>query len=163
MITLDFPRMPLSLMIDIGRHQGEGWTPATKIAERQQMSLSSVETMLAQLRRADLLAVYRGPGGGYRLAREPGEITVAQVVAAIPRHVGRWKDAHTRALGAEVWQAAEEAALRVLESTTLAALVGDVQPAKKTAAKAPEMPVRIRPTAPTSVFDLARQPIVERV
>lgn len=38
---------------------------------------------LAALVRAGLLAAQAGPGGGYRLAREPGEVTIHDVVMAI--------------------------------------------------------------------------------
>lgn len=43
----------------------------------------TVAALLKQLTRAGLVASTRGVGGGYSLARPPGEISVAQVISAI--------------------------------------------------------------------------------
>ena len=54
-----------------------------EIAARQQLSLAYLEQLFSKLRRAGLVHATRGPGGGYRLARRAGEISVAAVVAAV--------------------------------------------------------------------------------
>ena len=54
-----------------------------EIAGRQQLSLAYLEQLFAKLRRAGLVASARGPGGGYRLARAPDEIAIADIVAAV--------------------------------------------------------------------------------
>jgi Rrf2 family transcriptional regulator, iron-sulfur cluster assembly transcription factor len=53
------------------------------IAQRQQLSQSYLEQLFGKLRRADLVCSARGPGGGYRLARPPSEIAIADIVAAV--------------------------------------------------------------------------------
>jgi Rrf2 family iron-sulfur cluster assembly transcriptional regulator len=53
------------------------------IAGRQQLSQSYLEQLFGKLRRADLVCSARGPGGGYRLARPPSEIAIADIVAAV--------------------------------------------------------------------------------
>jgi Rrf2 family iron-sulfur cluster assembly transcriptional regulator len=53
------------------------------IAARQQLSQSYLEQLFGKLRRADLVSSARGPGGGYRLARSPSEIAIADIVAAV--------------------------------------------------------------------------------
>jgi Rrf2 family transcriptional regulator, iron-sulfur cluster assembly transcription factor len=53
------------------------------IACRQQLSQSHLEQLFAKLRRADLVCSARGPGGGYRLARPPSRIAIADIVAAV--------------------------------------------------------------------------------
>lgn len=53
------------------------------IAAAQQLSLAYLEQLFGRLRRAGLVASARGPGGGYRLARAPEAIAVAEVVAAV--------------------------------------------------------------------------------
>jgi Rrf2 family transcriptional regulator, iron-sulfur cluster assembly transcription factor len=53
------------------------------IAQRQQLSLSYLEQLFGKLRRADLVASARGPGGGYRLARPACEIAIGEIVAAV--------------------------------------------------------------------------------
>ena len=52
------------------------------IAERQSVSLPYLEQLFVKLRRAELVASVRGPGGGYRLARPATDIRVVDVLAA---------------------------------------------------------------------------------
>lgn len=54
-----------------------------EIASRQQLSQSYLEQLFGKLRRADLVCAARGPGGGYRLARQAGEIAISEIVAAV--------------------------------------------------------------------------------
>ena len=57
--------------------------PAREIAERQQIPLRFLEQQLGALSKAGLVESFRGAGGGCRIAREPSEITVAQIADAI--------------------------------------------------------------------------------
>lgn len=57
------------------------------IAERQAISLPYLEQLFVKLRRAELVASVRGPGGGYRLARAASEIRVADIMAAVDESV----------------------------------------------------------------------------
>lgn len=54
-----------------------------EIAAAQHLSLAYLEQLFGPLRRAGLVASARGPGGGYRLAKAPGEISIAQIVLAV--------------------------------------------------------------------------------
>lgn len=56
--------------------------PLSDIAERQKISLSYLEQLFAGLRRRNIVRSYRGPGGGYVLARSPDEITIADIMVA---------------------------------------------------------------------------------
>lgn len=56
--------------------------PLSEIAERQKISLSYLEQLFAGLRRRNIVRSYRGPGGGYVLAREPDDISIADIMAA---------------------------------------------------------------------------------
>jgi Rrf2 family iron-sulfur cluster assembly transcriptional regulator len=53
-----------------------------EIAAAQHLSVAYLEQLFARLRRAGLVASARGPGGGYRLARAPQDIPIAEVVEA---------------------------------------------------------------------------------
>ncbi len=53
------------------------------IAERQEISRPYLEQLFARLRRRGLVTSVRGPGGGYRLGRPAGEVSVAEVVLAV--------------------------------------------------------------------------------
>jgi Rrf2 family iron-sulfur cluster assembly transcriptional regulator len=65
-----------------------------EIAERQQISLSYLEQLFSRLRRRGLVVSARGPGGGYRLARDAAETNIAEVVLAVdePLRATRCKD-----------------------------------------------------------------------
>ncbi|WP_297772260.1 Rrf2 family transcriptional regulator [uncultured Roseovarius sp.] len=53
------------------------------VSRRQDISLPYLEQLFVKLRRADLVASVRGPGGGYRLTRPASEIRVADILAAV--------------------------------------------------------------------------------
>ena len=53
------------------------------IATRQEISLSYLEQLFARLRRKGLVQSARGPGGGYRLAREAALTSIADIVHAV--------------------------------------------------------------------------------
>ena len=71
-------------MIELAQRRDEGTlVPAREIAERQQIPLRFLEQQLGALSKAGLVESFRGAGGGCRLAREPADITVAQIADAI--------------------------------------------------------------------------------
>src|SRR5580765_6633258 len=57
--------------------------PARSIADRQHIPLRFLEQQLGTLHKAGLVESFRGAGGGCRLARDPAEIRMADVVDAI--------------------------------------------------------------------------------
>ncbi len=56
---------------------------AEALATAQNIPHKFLESVLADLRRADLVRSRRGPDGGYWLARPPAEISVADVIRAV--------------------------------------------------------------------------------
>jgi FeS assembly SUF system regulator len=56
---------------------------ATEIAKKVFLPQTTVSKILKILVAADLILSVRGSGGGYRLARVPSEITVADVITAL--------------------------------------------------------------------------------
>jgi Rrf2 family iron-sulfur cluster assembly transcriptional regulator len=80
-------RYAVTAMLDLAMHQGEGPIALADIARRQGISLSYLEQLFAKLRRRSLVRSVRGPGGGYNLARDAGEIHVAEVISAVDEHV----------------------------------------------------------------------------
>jgi Rrf2 family protein len=69
------------VMVDLGRHYGEGPLPLTEIAEHEGLPLAYLEQIIAELRGAGLVASRRGRKGGYALTRPPGEITMSTTLA----------------------------------------------------------------------------------
>jgi Rrf2 family transcriptional regulator, iron-sulfur cluster assembly transcription factor len=75
-----------------------------EIAASQMLSLAYLEQLFGPMRRADLVASARGPGGGYRLTRPASEITIAQVVEAVEDGIlpGRDEDVPRMARGSSL-------------------------------------------------------------
>ena len=90
-----------------------------EIAQAEDIPIRFLLNILTELRHARLVRSHRGSDGGYQLARNPSQITVADVVRAIgagPNGVDR--DARPGSLA--VWTDAREAVNEVLEAVTLA-------------------------------------------
>jgi Rrf2 family iron-sulfur cluster assembly transcriptional regulator len=80
-------RYAVTAMLDLAIHHGRGPIALADIAQRQGISLSYLEQLFSRLRRRSLVSSVRGPGGGYNLARDAGEIFVAEVIAAVDENV----------------------------------------------------------------------------
>ena len=65
----------MRLMVDLARHWGEGSVSLHTIAEGEDLPEAYLEQLVAALRKAGLVNGKRGAGGGYTLARAPGQIT----------------------------------------------------------------------------------------
>lgn len=80
-------RYAVTAMLDLAMHHGQGPITLSDIAQRQGISLSYLEQLFSRLRKQELVSSVRGPGGGYTLGRQAGEIFVAQVIAAVDENV----------------------------------------------------------------------------
>ncbi|WP_178862994.1 Fe-S cluster assembly transcription factor [Thiomicrorhabdus cannonii] len=76
-------RYAVTAMIDIALNQQHGPITLSLISERQGISLSYLEQLFAKLKKADLVASARGPGGGYRLSRPADEISISAIIHAV--------------------------------------------------------------------------------
>lgn len=73
-------RYALRFLLDVCQHQDEGDVSLKSVAERQGISKKYLEHVVALLGPTDILQVTRGYKGGYRLARDPSTVTVADVL-----------------------------------------------------------------------------------
>lgn len=78
-------RYALRAVVDIALHQGQAGYPVRRmdIGEREDFSQDYLEQLLVKLREAGLVQAVRGPGGGYRLAKSPENITVWDIVRTV--------------------------------------------------------------------------------
>lgn len=76
-------RYGLRALIDLAVYSGEEAVSIQSIARRQNISDRYLEQLMGKLRRAGLVVSIRGAGGGYRLARPSGEISVGEVLRAL--------------------------------------------------------------------------------
>jgi len=80
-------RYAVTAMLDLAVHATSGPITLADISRRQGISLSYLEQLFAKLRKSDLVASSRGPGGGYRLSRDADLIDVASIIGAVDEKV----------------------------------------------------------------------------
>ncbi len=80
-------RYAVTAMLDLAVHVEDGPITLADISHRQGISLSYLEQLFAKLRRNQLVASVRGPGGGYRLGRDSADICVAEIVDSVDENV----------------------------------------------------------------------------
>lgn len=76
-------RFAVTAMIDLAMRQHDGPVTLAGISDRQRISLSYLEQLFGKLRRSQLVSSVRGPGGGYRLTKALGDISVAEIIRAV--------------------------------------------------------------------------------
>ena len=84
-------------LLSLSLHRDAGPTSVRDIAERTGLPQPYLEQILLALKGAGLVRSKRGVGGGYVLAREPDEITLAQIVSAVdgPIRAGDFGEPHS--------------------------------------------------------------------
>ena len=70
-------------VFDLAYNGGARPVPLLEVGRRQSIPARYLEQIFQRLRRAGLVESKRGPGGGYRLARSPASIRIADVVRAV--------------------------------------------------------------------------------
>jgi len=100
----------------------------TELAGEQRIPGKFLESILGDLRRAGLLESQRGAAGGYRLARDPAQVSLADIIRAIdgplaavrgmPPEEAEYQGAATHMR--DVWVAVRASIRTVLENTTVA-------------------------------------------
>jgi Rrf2 family iron-sulfur cluster assembly transcriptional regulator len=86
-------RFAVTAMLDIAMHESSTRDTNAKpvtlagISERQSISLSYLEQLFSRLRRQGLVSSVRGPGGGYKLAKDFSNISVAEIINAVDEQI----------------------------------------------------------------------------
>ena len=73
----------LRALIELAGSDDRGPVSAEEIGRRQDIPHGFLQAILADLRRADLVLSQRGQSGGWRMARDAGAVTVADVIRAV--------------------------------------------------------------------------------
>ena len=76
-------RYAVTAVLDLAFHEGNGPVSLAEISQRQAISLSYLEQLFSRLRKNNVVASTRGPGGGYSLARPDDEISMAEIIRAV--------------------------------------------------------------------------------
>lgn len=121
----------LLAMVELAKHYGKGPLSLSEIAQAGDLPLAYLEQLFGGLRQAGLVEGTRGVKGGYRLTRDPGEITVGEVVRVLEGPIGPVEcvvegesaDCCSRSTSCatkELWLRVREGILEVLDNTSLA-------------------------------------------
>ncbi len=76
-------RFAVTAMVDLATRGGKGPVTLAGISERQKISLSYLEQLFGKLRKNNVVASVRGPGGGYCLARPANKIAIVDIITAV--------------------------------------------------------------------------------
>ena len=83
----------LKALLHLAGAWGEGLVKIHEIAESEEIPEKFLEGILVALKNARIVASERGPQGGYRLRRPPGEIVVAEVIRLLDGPLAPFGDA----------------------------------------------------------------------
>lgn len=123
----------ITSLVDLAIHQASGPVSLVTIAQRQNISLSTLEQIFGRLRQDGLVTSVRGPGGGYSLCRPANHIRMADIARlfdSAPTHVATMPNAITQ----ELWHNLTQHMFNLLDGVTLQSLV-DKTPLPKVALK----------------------------
>lgn len=123
----DYATVVMTCLLDAG----DGVLSAQSLAERARLEVPTVSKLLKQLAQAELVVSTRGINGGYRLARAPERISIADIVTAMEGPIGMTECSahaglcdHETHCGVRVnWQRINQAIAGALASVTLADMV----------------------------------------
>jgi Rrf2 family iron-sulfur cluster assembly transcriptional regulator len=76
-------RYAVTAMIDLALHAKVGHVRLSEIADRQALSMAYLEQLFRSLKQAKLVDSVRGAKGGYSLARNAQDISLAEILEAV--------------------------------------------------------------------------------
>ena len=76
-------RYAVLAMVELAMNDKNGLLPLADLSLSKDISISYLEQLFSHLRAKDLVTGVRGPKGGYRIARNSSEISVAEIVSAV--------------------------------------------------------------------------------
>jgi len=131
----------LEAVTSLGNHYGGGTLKIREIAIENDLPEKFLELILLELKNARLVESVRGAKGGYQLRRPPAEIRLSEIIRLIDGPLAPFGDAEQlRSLIArndqhralyEVFLKVRDSAAKILESTTIADLIGGSSHSRK--------------------------------
>ena len=114
-------RYAIKAMINIALNASKDPKTLLEISKHQGISLSYLEQLFALLRKSNLVAGVRGPGGGYRLSTDPENITIAQIINAI--NSDKEHNLSSENKDEVIWEKFSDRLCKYLETITLSSLI----------------------------------------
>jgi Rrf2 family transcriptional regulator, iron-sulfur cluster assembly transcription factor len=125
-------RFAVTAMLDLAIHSAGGPVALAGISARQKISLSYLEQLFGKLRRNAIVESVRGPGGGYCLAREAAQVTVADIILAVEESIDSTQCGgrencldDKRCMTHDLWENLNDTVFAYLSSIKLSKLVED--------------------------------------
>lgn len=122
-------RYGLRAMLDLAESgQDGGLVPINHIADRQGVSVSYLEHLFSQLRKAGLIRSVKGAQGGYALARSTDRMCVGDVLRALEGdlsitddqpEIDRKEDAMTQCIRQMIWEPVNARINHIVDGITL--------------------------------------------
>lgn len=133
----------LQAMMMLARHHNQGAIRIRDIAYEEVLPEKFLELILLELKNARMVDSVRGAKGGYQLRRPPSEIRLSEIIRLVDGPLAPFgdaeqlrslidRDASHRSLY-KVFLQVRDAAAKILESTTLADIIGyeSVEPKRR--------------------------------
>ena len=73
-------RYALTVMVDLARNGKESYVSLSDIAEREDLSMKYLESIISILNKGGMLNSLRGKNGGYKLSREPKDYNINEIL-----------------------------------------------------------------------------------
>ena len=73
-------RYALTVMTDIAKHDDDSYVSLADIAERENLSMKYLESIISILNKGGMLVSARGKNGGYKLAKKPEEYSINEIL-----------------------------------------------------------------------------------
>ena len=151
-------RFAVTAMVDLAMQRGSGPVTLAEIRQRQKISLSYLEQLFSKLRRRALVDSVRGPGGGYRLARDMAQVSVADIILAVDEPIDstqcggkeNCKDGE-KCLTHDLWANLNQHIVDYLGAMTLKQLVDDQKAKQSGVVQVQDMRGTLTKREPTSV------------
>jgi len=125
-------RFAVTAMLDLAMQHSSDPVTLAEISQRQKISLSYLEQLFGKMRRRALVNSVRGPGGGYRLAKDMGRVSVADIIIAVDEPIdstrcGGKEDCNDgeKCITHDLWEKLNDHIFEYLGAVTLKQLVDD--------------------------------------
>jgi len=139
-------RFAVTAMLDLAMQHSSDPVTLAEISQRQKISLSYLEQLFGKMRRRALVNSVRGPGGGYRLAKDMGRVSVADIIIAVDEPIdstrcGGKEDCNDgeKCITHDLWAKLNEHIFDYLGAVTLKQLVDDQQAKQNGVAQVQDM------------------------
>jgi len=112
-------RYAVIAMIELALNDKKGLLPLAELSLSQNISISYLEQLFSKLRGAGLVTGVRGPRGGYRIAKQANEISIAEIVSTVDKNTNLILKEGTNEEANQIWSQLSSRIYNYLNDITL--------------------------------------------